>query len=221
MKKIIYCSVIYFHALLSANVNAETDLGLWCNVAIRHQVTSTVSVSIAEEIRWRNNISSLDSYFTDAGLEYEFNSWKASVNYRFINKMDDDFISQRHRFYFDIAYKIKVRKFIFSARQRIQEQFSDYYSSETGKIPEWYSRTKFQVKRDLDKKYEPYISFEMYYLIDNLDETDRVIDRFRYETGLEYEFNRRYKAGAFFLLQHDLFTKEIEINPGVTFLVNI
>jgi hypothetical protein len=196
-------------------VGNQNDFGIWGSVAISHQLTRTLSISLLEELRMNRNASTIDSYFTDLGLEYQMNSWRLGINYRHSTKNELEYYGVRNRFYFDVAFKHKFKKTTVTLRQRFQEQFTEYFTSEEGKIPEWYSRTKVQAKLDLNKKYSPYVSFEIYYLIDNIDEIDNLFDRVRCETGFTYEFNRKHQYNLFYLVQQDLTENSFEFIVGI------
>jgi hypothetical protein len=140
---------------------------------------------------------------TDLGIEYSVSKKiKAGIHYRFINSNQENYYSKRHRFYADLSFKQKVSIVSLTLRGRIQEQFTDYYSSETGKIPEWVFRSKFTARFDVNKKYEPYLSAETYFIVDNAKEKEGFVSRFRYEAGFVYNFNRVHSINPFVLFQH-------------------
>ena len=93
--------------------------------------------------------------------------------------------------------------FQFLLRTRLQEQQQDIYSSDYGYIPAWYSRNKLTVKLDLNKKYTPYLSAELFYRISSPNSERYIIDKMRYTAGFEYEFNRVHTLDLFYLLQQD------------------
>ena len=199
---------------------AQEDAGLWTSLSFQHKFTQQWTGIIAEQVRMFDNISRIDQHFTDLSVEYNFTKkFKASLNYRLIAKNRETYYSTRHRFYLDLAYKVKVSPVTVSLRERIQEQFSDINSSELGKIPEWYSRTKLAVKFDLNKKYAPYVATELFYLIDDAKENDQVIDKYRMEAGIDYEFNLRHSINLFYLIQHSLVSpaNDYIIGLGYTF----
>ena len=183
----------------------QDDAGLWSSVTIKHKVTRRMSVSLSEQIRMHQNVSEVEQFFTDAGVDYEFiPAFKVSVNYRLTSKNQLTYYSTRHRFYVDLSYKQKLKPIAISLRQRVQSQVESIHSSENGRIPEWYTRTKLAVKLDLGKKYSPYLATEYYYVIDNLKEEDQVFDKARYEVGIDYDFNKQSSVNLFYLIQKDL-----------------
>lgn len=183
----------------------QDDAGLWASVSVKHQVTRRMSVGISEQIRLYQNVSEVDQFFTDIGIDYDLlSSLKVSVSYRLTSKNQLTYYQTRHRGYIDLTYKKKLKPLSLSFRQRLQSQVEAVNSSDNGKVPEWYTRSKLTVKLDLDKKYSPYLATEYYYLVDNLKESDHVFDKARYEIGIDYDFNRRSSLNLFYLIQKDL-----------------
>ena len=144
------------------------DIGIWTGISIQKQFTRKVEGSLTEQLRLNHDASTINLLLTDVGVEYAISKkFKAGIHYRFINANQVTYYSKRHRFYADLSFKEKIKTVSFTIRERIQEQFYDYYSSETGKIPYWTLRSKLTVKIDLKKKITPYFSGEIYYQIDN------------------------------------------------------
>ena len=186
-------------------IGQQDDAGLWASVNLKHQVTRRVAVTLSEQIRMYQNVSEVDQFFTDAGLEYTIlPSLKAALSYRLTSKNKSNYYQTRHRYNLDLTYKYKMKPVALSLRQRVQSQVESINSSENGRIPEWYSRTKLTLKFDLDKKYSPYLATEYYYIIDNVKETDHVFDKARYEIGFDYDFNKRHSINLFYLIQKDI-----------------
>ena len=183
----------------------QDDAGLWASVSVKHQVTRRLAVGISEQVRLYQNVSEVDQFFTDLGVDYDLlSSLKVSVSYRLTSKNQLTYYQTRHRGYIDISYKKKFKPIALSFRQRLQSQVQAVNSSDYGKIPDWYTRSKLTMKIDLDKKYSPYLATEYYYVIDNLKEKDHVFDKARYEIGIDYDFNRRSSLNLFYLIQKDL-----------------
>ncbi len=194
------------------------DVGLWLGISAEKQVTRNASVSLGEQIRFNHDVTTIDVILTDAGFNYSFSKkFKAEFHYRFIKSNQENYYSTRHRFYLDLAYKQKVGLITLTLRERIQEQFNDYYSSENGEIPFWTLRSKLTAKFDLDKKYSPYLGGEVYYAIDNAKEVDQFFSRIRYEAGINYEFNRANSVNPFILLQHTRVVDYNELIYGITY----
>ncbi len=184
--------VVFFLCFLVNSGKAQIDdTRLWTGVTLKHKFTRKISASVTQQLRLNHDITDVDLLLSEAGIEYEIKkNFKVSLNYRFINKNQDTYYRKSHRLYADVSYKFKPKRFSFTLRERIQEEYTAIYSSERGKIPEWLLRSKLTISYDTEKRYKPYVSTEMYYLIDNAREKGEGISRLRYGAGVEYEFNR-------------------------------
>ena len=170
--------------IMPASAQAQIDdVGVWFGITLQTKITRELEGSLTEQVRLNNDASRLNQFLSDIGINYSVNNkLKVGFHYRFIKSNQENYYSSRHRLYADISWKEKISLVSFTLRERIQEQFTDYYSSEVGKIPVWVLRSKLTAKFDLNKKYSPYLSGEIYYLLDN-EIAAFGLTRYRYETG--------------------------------------
>ena len=201
-------------AMVSGQVN---DAGLWSSINLQKKLNGKFTVDLCQEFRFNENISELGSFFTEASLQYKINKRiSVSAGYRFINKRElDDHYSKRHRALIDLNLKHKISKVTAAARIRFQSQFADYYSSETGKIPENYLRTKLTFKYDTGKRITPSIGGETFV---NLNRAEgMLLDTYRLSAGLEYEINKRTSVEVGYLLD-----KEIQVSePWTSYITTV
>lgn len=192
--------------LLATSGKAQIDdTRLWAGITLKHKFTRKLSASVTQQLRLDHDISEIDRLLSEAGIEYELKkNFKVSLNYRFINKNEVTYYGKSHRFYVDVSYKYKPKRISLTLRERIQEEYTSIYSSERGKIPEWILRSKLAISYDTEKRYRPYVSVEMYYLIDNAREKGEGINRMRYGAGVEYEFNRIHALDLGIIFQNYL-----------------
>jgi hypothetical protein len=197
--------LFFLSILFSTQVIAQSnDFGIWAGITINHKFTRRLSATLEEQIRLDQNATQINQYFTDASVEYSLSKkFKFALGYRFINNSRNTYYSKRHRVYADLSFKTKFSMLQFIIRTRLQEQQQDIHSSETGYIPTWYSRNKFTVKLDLTKKYTPYATAEMMYLLKAPDVTINYIEKWRYTAGVEYQFNRVHSLDIYYLIQRD------------------
>lgn len=199
---------------LKAQVN---DAQMWASVAIEKTFFKKLTISLTEEIRLNENITEMGVFFTDVGLSYKFHkNWRISGNYRIINKRRlDNSYSTRHRYYFDLAYRKKWYSFTLIIRSRFQSQYTDVNNSETGKIPDYYSRNKLTLKYGVTKKISPYTSAELFIPLNNKERQG--IDNFRFSTGLEFEFLKNSVIDIFYMYQ-----KEFQVaNPERDHIIGV
>ena len=142
--KIVFIIGSAIAMFLSVRSNAQlNDVGFWTGATIQKQFTRNLEGSFTEQLRLNHDVTTINLLLTEAGVEYAISKkLKAGIHYRFINSNQDNYYSKRHRFYADVAYKVRINAITITLRERIQEQFSNYYSSETGKIPVWVLRSK-------------------------------------------------------------------------------
>jgi hypothetical protein len=198
------------------------DVGAWLSASVQKKITREMEASITGELRFNNDASAVDELLSDAGLEYSLSKkLKAGLHYRFISKNEPNYYSKRHRVYFDLSYKQKVSSIALTVRGRIQEQYTDFYSSETGKIPDWVFRGKLSAKYEVNKKISPYLSAECYFIVDDVKEQENYISRYRYEAGISYQFNRAHSINPFILYQHNIPSDFNELIYGLAYAFSL
>lgn len=207
MKKIAILVLISIGYISQANAQVTEDAGLWCTFNLEKALTQKFNLFITEEYRVRENFSQHNLFYTDLGVSFKpVKLLKLSLSYRTIQKFqEENTISFRNRFTFDILLKRKFGKLIFSYRQRLQTEYRNIYTSELGAIPEWYTRSKLTIKYDTDKALSPYISAEYRYQINNPRsvESDKLWHRQRYQVGFDYKKNERNTFGVYYLIQRE------------------
>jgi len=207
MRLVKFTLVILSFCLLSRPASAQIDdTRLWTGVTLKHKFTRKLTGAVTQQLRLDHDISQVDQLFTEGGVEYELKkNFKIAFNYRFINKNEDTYYSKSHRLYADVSYKYKPKRFAFTIRERIQEEYTSINSSETGKVPEWALRSKFGISYDTETRYKPYVSYEFYYLIHNAKSDPSGVNRMRYSSGVEYEFNRIHSIDFGLIFQDDFY----------------
>lgn len=207
MKKIAILFLFSIGVDSGSFAQATNDAGLWCTFNLEKNVNQKFGLFLTEEYRVRENFSQTNLFYTDLGFFYKPADFiKIALSYRCVEKFtEDNVISFRHRGMLDISLKKKFGNFALSYRQRIQAEVRNVYSSEIGNIPEWYSRSKFQIKYDFDKPVTPYIATELRYQINNPREieSNKLWSRARYFVGLDYKKNDRNTFGVFYMIQQE------------------
>ncbi len=212
--------ILFFFVFFSSFSSSaqQNDFGIWAAVSVKHKFSQKFSATVEEQFRFNQNATAIAQYFTDAGLEYALSKkLKVALCYRFINNFQDTYYSKRHRLYIDLSYKTKFSRIQVLIRTRLQEQQQDIYSSDYGKIAAWHSRNKITAKFDLNKRYTPYLSTELFYMLSAPNEEGGIIDKMRYAAGIEYEFNRVHALDLFYLIQQD---KNVN-DPVTDFVVGV
>lgn len=209
-RKILIAALLLFTYLCGPSiVMAQTppDAGLWTTATIEYGINSKFGFFVTEEMRLKENFTRLNLFYTNVGLEYKFNSnFKTALAYRPTQKfMPDNSFSYRHRLQWDVVLKKSSGNFDLSYRHRLQADVRNLYSSDIGAVPEWYSRSKFQLKYNISKQWAPYFSVEFRYQIfdPKNPESDQVWHRVRYQGGIDFKLNSRNYLGIYYLIQNE------------------
>ncbi|OFX35870.1 MAG: hypothetical protein A2X08_01235 [Bacteroidetes bacterium GWA2_32_17] len=217
---IITIIITFFTNELNAQV-IYPDAGSWNTFNVDYKLNKKLSAVFTEELRFKENFTRLNLFYTNLGLEYKLsNMLKVAIIYRFVEKyQDDNSFSFRHRIMFDLTLKKKFDKIGFSYRQRVQAEKRDIYSSDIGYLPEWYSRNKFTLKYDTDKRYTPYAAVELRYQFRNPREweSDNTLHRSRYSIGVDYKINKKSTFGLYYLIQREFNV----VNPQYLYIVGM
>jgi predicted porin len=188
----------------------RSDAALWTSLELEKLLVPKVLIHYKQSVRFGQNFSQLIYSFSDLGATYKFNkSIKTSLDYRFINKQQrSQEQSFRHRVYWTLTLKKKVKPFILSYRHRIQYQLEDILTSENGYIPDVYSRSKIAVKYPINR-FTPFVAAELYTKIINWDQL--LPNRYRLSGGCGYSFNKTNE-----LILYYLFDKRFNQNDPLT-----
>lgn len=202
-KKTFYLS-FFFAFIYIGCFSQVNDAGLWTSIDIDKKIAGGFTASLSEELRFNENITELGTAFTEIGIEHKIvKRLSGGISYRFIqNRRIDNSYSIRHRMNFDLAYRMKFKRVIASLRERLQSQVKDVQTSAEGFSPGYYLRSKLTVKYDLNKKYTPWISCEMFYQLNN--PAGNELDNIRYALGFDYKFNKKNSITLFYMINQQV-----------------
>ena len=213
--------IALFLAVIS-NINLffaqDKDFELWTGVALEANLFKNISFDLEEEIRFRNNASEFAVYFTDAGISIDLlKRFTFSGNYRFIrNKELTDNYSNIHRYYFDLSYSKNINRFAFIFRTRYQIRYENVYSSESGYLPEKYSRNKFGLTYNIYRSpLKVRLWGEFFYQLNNPE--GNKIDKIRYAPELRYVINKSNELKIFYIIEKEYYIE----NPSIIYILGI
>jgi hypothetical protein len=196
--------VLLFFSLPSLTFSQVNDAGMWYSLGLEKKLSQKFSAEFGAELRMNENFAEAGTYYTEAGIGYRVNKVvSVSAGYRFIQKRRvEDTYSTRHRFLINLNMRHKIEMFSFAGRVRYQSQYSDVNSSEVGKIPDNYIRTKLTAKVDLEKRYTPYFSYEAFFHVNRPE--GALYDNYRIAVGIEYEFSKKSAIDLGYMIDREI-----------------
>ncbi|NTV51348.1 MAG: DUF2490 domain-containing protein [Desulfobulbaceae bacterium] len=176
------------------------DAGVWASGTIEKNLSEVFALQLSQEVRVMENVTEASTVFTDFGVEYRLSKpLKLAIHYRHsFNRQLDDSYERKSRLYVDLSGRIKLKPIVFQVRERIQSEFVPVNTRENA-APEWYSRTKAQIKLDLDKNWSPYLFSEGFTPLNPGSEL--LIDKIRYGGGVELKILRKHTIDASYMIQ--------------------
>jgi len=204
MKKL---SFIFFLFPLLSFTQTE-DFQLWSSVSINYSVNKKLDFKLTESLRLRENVSLISRQFSELRSTYRINkSFRLNAGYRFLRIISiEKQTNLRHRFYFDIINRKKIKRIRFFSRLRSQYQTGINYN-------EFYTRGKLGALYNIRKTpFDPEFSSEIFF-----DNKKKQIDKLRYTLALSFPFNKKIKSNIFYRIQ----TEKNIVNPNTFYILGL
>ncbi|WP_341227581.1 DUF2490 domain-containing protein [uncultured Arcticibacterium sp.] len=171
------------------------DLETWSSLEFEYEITPKFSLNLEEQLRLKENSSTIDSYFTELSGKYEL--WKdfsIDTGFRFIRSNDTNGKIQGYenhiRYQFDASYKHKIDKFELKYRLRYQNK----KELNSDNLNEAVTRLKLSLDYNFKNwKLDPELSGEVF---SPLNESQ--IDKYRLTLGTSYKIGQNGKIKAFY-----------------------
>jgi len=215
------CQILFFVLVLLAApfrvIAQEKDLGMWISAGLEKKITPRWSVTLTEEVRMNENITEVGQVNSEIGATYKaWKRWKIGVTYRIARQRRvDDSYRTRQRFYADITFREKIRPVIFMLRVRYQSGYHDIIDSGSRLDSPDHLNLKLTLKYDLNKKFEPYLSSEFFFRLDQI--RYHSFDQLRVTAGITYAINRMHELDLYYRIN-----REFNVNrPETSFIIGV
>ena len=146
------CAFIVFLLMTSNLIVAQNskDLEGWSAVQLDVRANEKMSFSISEHLRYRNDITTVSTYFTQLETSYEvLKDFELGGGVRFIKKNDDvgkkQGIESHFRYQFEANFKHDINRIGLSYRLRYQNKNELGSSEDEGDIAKEQLRLQFGV----------------------------------------------------------------------------
>ena len=190
--------------LLSAQeTKVVRDLQLWTGAGIEKSWKDW-SLTINEEIRFKQNISEINNFLTEAGLRYRINkNFALEGGYRFTwDKNPDGSYDKLTRYNLDLRFRGRLDYITIQYRLRYQKEVEGFNLLDPEADYEKYVRNRIRIRYNRLIKIKPYVSAELFQLFrpDYYSELEyiRVLGGIRYEPArigtfnIAFGFNREF-----------------------------
>jgi len=210
---------IFFFSL--SQIKAQyNDAQLWENINVEKNITPKLLARINQEGRVTENLTIPSFNYFDIGLCYKVNKHiHITLAYVWeVKRQFDESWSTRHQAYLDVTLRKKIKSFMFTDRQMLMWQVKDYFTSQYGKIPDYYLRNKFTIKYEKFFKIVPYLAEETYFLTSGPNDGTRdSFNRMRYFAGILYHPNLINEFEVYYLIEHQFNI----VNPPTNWVIGL
>ena len=199
--------IFVFLIFITNSLIAQTDDQLegWGIAEVSIKATKKISINVAEHVRYKNDISILDKYFTQVGFNYElFKDFKIGTKARFITENDSEGniqgLESHFRYQAEISYKHNVGKFALTYRLSYQNK------NELGVSDIAKEYTRFRA--GLNYKIKPIKSLlkiegELFNQFKKVD-SENGINLYRLTMKLNHKIKGNNEIGLFYRIQKDI-----------------
>ncbi|MFH1050971.1 MAG: DUF2490 domain-containing protein [bacterium] len=188
------------------------DNELWSGIEIGLPITKKLELSLEHEIRWNQGMEKINWHISDAGLAYSFNKeFKVSASYDYRSRKD----RWQHVVNGNFHYDNKFWKIKYSYRLRYQEKYR-WKVTKKKQLTEKMSdedqiRNRFMFEYDTDMWLTPFISAELFYLVNNDEYSDR-FDVLRLYLGVDIDTFKDQKLTIYYMAEHEFNVLEPNIS---------
>ena len=161
---IVTIILLSVQSLAGQETKVVRDLQLWTGAALEKKVGKDWTFSLAEEIRFKQDISEINNYFTDAGVRYRISkNFALEAGYRYTrDRKSDGTYETLTRYNLDLRYKGQLDYISIHYRLRYQKEVEGFNLLDQGVDYEKYVRNRIRIRYDDFKKFKPYVSAEIF-----------------------------------------------------------
>lgn len=217
---LVFVAILILISTKQLTAQESNDLEGWSAVQIDIKATKKLSFSVAEHLRYKNDISTLSNYFTQLETSYEiFQDFQIGAGVRFIKKNDDignkQGMESHFRYQLDALYQHEVKQLNLSYRLRYQNKNELGFSEEEGDI----AKEQLRFMLAIGYKLKPIrvvfkLKGELFSTISDGVEPKK-IDRNRFTLLVSRKFKKIGKFSLFYRIQEDINTIEENVNKSI------
>ena len=159
------------------------DFGSWTKISFDFKLNKKTNFNLKTELRTVDNSQKIKQTYTQLSFDRKINkniSTSFAWRLRFLNKEYNYLLN--NRFHNDLTLKDKIGDFYVYFRLRTQ------YNIDPIGLNEFYERTRFKLKYNINKNTSTYLYNEFYFLMNEPSENSN-FNKNRFGAGLKYKIN--------------------------------
>ena len=209
IRKILLLFTLCTFALYAKAEGEECDFATAYHVGVSKKFAKRVELGATESLVLDDNSTRISKIYTtvDVSCAVVKKIFKVGVAYRAIgrHKNEDYFFNQRFAGYTNVKYDIQ--RFTIAWKSKYQMTYRPEKSEKKQWENYWRNRLSVSMKIPHMPLY-PSLSAEMYYQTNNYK--GNVIDRMRYQAGLEYKINKKNSLELYYNFSDEMNVKHPE-----------
>jgi len=216
MKLYIVCYLLF---LLAQCLYGADDHQSWTKVSLEKKIPYSLKLELSQGLRLKDQLSTFNQTFFEASLSYkDSNGLRINIPYRYT--VFEDKI--KHRLSFGASYQYSFKPVSLKYRIKFYRLYENGESLGENSVPFGnLIRNKFTIKYKSGKKINPYISGELFHI---LNTNNNPFDEYRASFGIEINLPRKNSINFFYIIKKEDITKSSpdEINIfGLSYISKI
>ena len=205
--------VCWFLFLLVQFSYGEDDNQTWTKISFEKKLPYSLRLELIQGLRMRDQLSTLNQAFFELSLSFkDSNGLRINIPYRYTIYED----KVKHRLSFGASYQYSLKPVSLKYRikyYRLHENGEPL--GEDGEVLGDLIRSKFTMKFNPGKKINPYITGELFHL---LNANNNPLDEYRASFGIEIDLPRKNSINIFYMLKKGDLNKS---SPNVSNVIGI
>ena len=195
MKLYIVC---YLLSLLTQCLYGADDHQSWTKVSLEKKIPYSLKLKLSQGLRLKDQLSTFNQTFFEASLSYkDSNGLRINIPYRYT--VFEDKI--KHRLSFGASYQYSFKPVSLKYRMKYYRLYEN--GEPIGEDSEALGdliRSKFTIKYKSGKKTNPYISGELFHL---LNTNNNMLNEYRASFGIEIDLPRKNSIIFFYMFKKE------------------
>lgn len=207
-KVTIVISILLIVITSNIGYSQKSDLKNWTTIGLEYRLNKKWNFGIEEQLRLKENISTIDEYFTQLITEYSVSkNFIIGAGLRYIKENDNEGKIQGYenhfRFNLDASYKHKLDNFSLKYRLRYQNKNELGVGNSEGDYANQHIRFKTAIDYNFKNwKLDPKFSAEIF---NHFEEGEKNgFDKYRLTLGTDYKLKNLGKVSLFYRIEKEL-----------------